>query len=93
VRSVDALKIGNKQPSGCGVGEPSVVAGTLVELEMEADGAVVMAVVNVWNDSGSGDTQVTRSAGIRRANRSSLEFGVPMYLDSVSQDARPAGMG
>jgi hypothetical protein len=25
---------------------------------------------------------------IRRANRSSLEFGVPMYLDSVSRDAR-----
>jgi hypothetical protein len=33
--------------------------------------------------------KVTRSAGIGRANRSSLEFGV-LIADSVSQDARTA---
>ena len=34
--------------------------------------------------------KVTRSAGIGRANRSSLEFGVPMYMDRVISDARTA---
>jgi hypothetical protein len=32
--------------------------------------------------------KVTRSAGIGSAKRSSLEFGVPMYMDSVDWDAR-----
>jgi hypothetical protein len=34
--------------------------------------------------------RVTRSAGIGSANRSSLDFGVPMYMDNVDWDALTA---
>ena len=34
--------------------------------------------------------KVTRSAGIGTANRSSLNFEVPLYVGSVSRDARTA---
>jgi hypothetical protein len=34
--------------------------------------------------------RVTRSAGIGSANRSALELGVPMYMDSVVLEARTA---
>jgi hypothetical protein len=62
----------------------SVVAGTLVELEIAVvkllETRAALAIRN----------RVTHSAGIGSANRSALELGVPMYMDSLVLDARMA---
>jgi hypothetical protein len=68
---------------GVGQGRP-VVAGALVELKrrnsiklFETRAALAMR-------------RVTRSAGIGSANKSALELGVPIHMDSVILDALTA---
>ncbi len=64
-----------------------VVASALLDLEKgKPMGGGDSGCEMVGDDGGIG--KVTRSARIGSANKSALEFGVPMYMDSVIWDAR-----